>query len=29
LSQIVAETDAKKSFKKKYKYITVVSVTQL
>lgn len=29
LSQIVAEMDAKKSFKKKYKYITVVSVTQL
>lgn len=29
LSQIVAEMDAKKSFKKKYKYITVVSVTPI
>lgn len=29
LSQIVAEMDAKKSFKKKYKYITVVSVAPI
>ena len=29
LSKIVAEMDAKKKFKKKYKYITVVSITQI
>ncbi|MNC37148.1 hypothetical protein D3C76_715570 [compost metagenome] len=29
LSKIVAELDAKKMFKKKYKYVTVVSVAQI
>lgn len=29
LSKIVAEMDAKKSLKKKYKYVTVVDVTQI